>query len=150
VDFIAAEELDRQTGFWWSPASDALLLERVDESPVAQWWITDRCIPSAHPRAPVPPAAGTANALVSLEIARLDGTVTPVPWDSAAYPYLVDVSWVEARRAPACGDEAGPEREVVLAVDVRDGATREVARIHDGAWVDAWHGATRWRRTGDC
>jgi len=148
VDFIAAEELDRQTGFWWSPASDALLLERVDESPVAQWWITDPVHPERAPRAHRYPAAGTANALVSLEIARLDGTVTPVPWDSAAYPYLVDVSWSRHGEPLLVVMRRDQSVQVVLAVDVRDGATREVARIHDGAWVDAWHGAIRWAPDG--
>ena len=36
ADFAAAEELDRQRGFWWSPSSDAVLVERVDETPVQE------------------------------------------------------------------------------------------------------------------
>lgn len=34
AEFIAAEELDRQRGYWWSPDSRQILAMRVDESPV--------------------------------------------------------------------------------------------------------------------
>ncbi len=45
AEFIAAEEMGRHRGFWWSPDSDRLLAARVDESPVRRWWIAD----PAHP-----------------------------------------------------------------------------------------------------
>ncbi|MGC5413054.1 DPP IV N-terminal domain-containing protein, partial [Streptomyces sp. DT225] len=45
AEFIAAEEMSRNRGFWWSPESDRLLVARVDDSPVRRWWIAD----SAHP-----------------------------------------------------------------------------------------------------
>ncbi|OYT91249.1 MAG: hypothetical protein CFE43_14225 [Burkholderiales bacterium PBB3] len=34
AEFIAAEELDRQRGFWWSPDGQSILVLKVDESPV--------------------------------------------------------------------------------------------------------------------
>jgi len=148
VDFIAAEELGRQSGFWWSPTSDALLLQRVDETPVSEWWIADPVHPEHAPRAHRYPAAGTSNALLSLEIARLDGTRTPVPWDRAAYPYLVDVSWTRHGDPLLVVMSRDQRAQLVLAVDIAVGTTREVARIHDDAWIDAWHGATRWAPDG--
>ncbi|HWN61643.1 MAG TPA: DPP IV N-terminal domain-containing protein, partial [Streptosporangiaceae bacterium] len=33
-EFIAAEEMDRHRGYWWSPDGSALLVARVDETPV--------------------------------------------------------------------------------------------------------------------
>ena len=35
AEFVAQEELDRLTGFWWSPKDDRIAVERFDESPVA-------------------------------------------------------------------------------------------------------------------
>jgi dipeptidyl-peptidase-4 len=148
VDFVAAEELGRQSGFWWSPSSDALLLERVDETPVSEWWIADPVHPERAPRTHRYPAAGTPNAALSLEIARLDGAVTPVPWDTAAYPYLVDVSWTRHGDPLLVVMSRDQRVQVVLAVDTGNGATREVGRILDEAWVDAFHGATRWAPDG--
>src|SRR5262249_22472879 len=34
AEFIAQEEMDRDTGYWWSPDERFIALERVDESPV--------------------------------------------------------------------------------------------------------------------
>ena len=37
AEFVAAEEMGRYRGYWWSPDGQSLLVARVDESPVAQW-----------------------------------------------------------------------------------------------------------------
>ena len=148
VDFIAAEELDRQRGFWWSPLSDAVLVERVDESMVQEWWIADPVHPEQAPVRHRYPAAGTPNAMVSLEIARLDGTTIPVPWDVSAHPYLVDVSWTSYGDPLLVVMTRDQREQLVLAVDLASGATRTVASISDDAWVDAWPGATQWAPDG--
>lgn len=148
ADFAAAEELERQRGFWWSPSSDAVLVARVDETPVQEWWISD----PAHPdRAPHPhryPAAGTANAVVSLAVVDLDGATTPVDWDSTAYPYLVDVSWTTEGDALLVVLTRDQRDGLVLALDPASGRTRTVAELHDDAWIDAAPGATRWSPDG--
>ena len=36
AEFIAQEEMDRDTGYWWSPDERHIALARVDESPVAE------------------------------------------------------------------------------------------------------------------
>ena len=36
AEFIAQEEMDRDTGYWWSPDERRIALTRVDESPVAE------------------------------------------------------------------------------------------------------------------
>ncbi len=35
AEFVAQEELDRLTGYWWSPKDNRIAVERFDESPVA-------------------------------------------------------------------------------------------------------------------
>jgi dipeptidyl-peptidase-4 len=148
ADFVAAEELDRQRGFWWAPGSDEVLVERVDETPVQQWWIADPVHPERTPARHRYPAAGTPNALVSLEIARLDGTVTPVVWDSTAYPYLADVAW-QTGRALLVVLSRDQRDEQVLALDRSTGATSVVVSLHDDEWVDVAPGATRWSSRGE-
>jgi dipeptidyl-peptidase-4 len=148
ADFAAAEELDRSRGFWWSPGSDALLVERVDESPVAEWWIADPVHPDVAPRPHRYPAAGTANADVSLELLHLDGSSIAVPWDIGTHPYLVDVSWTSYGDPLVVVMTRDQREQRVLAVDVATGATRTVAALRDDAWVDAQPGATRWSPDG--
>ena len=36
AEFIAQEEMGRDTGYWWSPDERHIALARVDESPVAE------------------------------------------------------------------------------------------------------------------
>lgn len=96
AEFIAAEELDRYQGFWWAPDGESLLVERYDNVPVGVWYLADPASPSAEPAAHRYPAAGTANAEVSLWHVTLDGQRREVPWIDHQYPYLARVSWTEA------------------------------------------------------
>ena len=41
ADFVAAEEMDRLRGYWWSPAGDVLAVCRVDVSEVPVWHISN-------------------------------------------------------------------------------------------------------------
>jgi dipeptidyl-peptidase-4 len=148
ADFVAAEELERQRGFWWSPDSAAVLVERVDESDVQLWWISDPVHPELAPSQHRYPAAGTPNAVVSLEIVQLDGTIAPVLWESSAYPYLADVAWQPGREALLVVMSRDQRDEQVLAVHPTTGATSVVAEIHDDAWIDATPGATQWSPHG--
>jgi dipeptidyl-peptidase-4 len=116
AEFVAAEEMGRSRGYWWSPDGRQLLVARVDESAVARWHIADPANPAKAPAEVGYPAAGTANADVSLLVATLSeateadtvhiaetplAVVPPVAatlaevagWDRAAFPYLVNASW---------------------------------------------------------
>src|SRR5215831_21118929 len=93
AEFVAAEEMGRTRGYWWAPDGAALLVARVDEAPVPRWHIADPANPGREPVSVAYPAAGTANADVSLLLVRLDGGTVPVEWDRAAFPYLVTVNW---------------------------------------------------------
>lgn len=148
ADFAAAEELDRSRGFWWSPASDAVLVERVDETPVNEWWIADPLHPDRRPRPHRYPAAGTPNALVSLDVVRLDGTSVSVTWDATTYEYLVDVSWTSYGDPLLVVSTRDQRRFAVVALKVASGETRPVAEIADDQWVDASPGAFRWTPDG--
>ncbi|NBT27817.1 MAG: S9 family peptidase, partial [Actinobacteria bacterium] len=80
AEFIAAEEMGRQRGHWWSPDGERLVVTRVDESTVDTVWIADPAHPGSLPRAIRYPKAGTRNAIVSAVVATLDGTHVPISW----------------------------------------------------------------------
>ena len=114
AEFVAAEEMDRGRGFWWSPDGEALLAARVDTGPVPRWHVADPNRPERPAQVLAYPAAGTANALVTLAVLRLDGTRTDVVWDGEAFPYLARASW---------GEEG-----LLLLVQSRDQRTTHVLR----------------------
>ncbi|MQA93807.1 MAG: prolyl oligopeptidase family serine peptidase [Streptosporangiales bacterium] len=135
AEFIAAEEMDRMRGMWWSPDGERLLATRVDDAPVQRWHIADPADPGNVPQEVGYPAAGTANADVTLFLLDLDGTRTEVAWDTAALPYLAEVAWDEhaALLVVQSRDQALMR---LLAVDLASGATATVREDTDPAWVE--------------
>ncbi|MFJ9564309.1 prolyl oligopeptidase family serine peptidase [Streptomyces fuscichromogenes] len=148
AEFIAAEEMDRSRGFWWSPRSDRLLVARVDDTPVPRWWIADPAHPEREPHHVAYPAAGTENADVRLFVHDLDGGRTEVSWDRARYPYLAHVHWSEAG-APLLLVQARDQRsQLFLAVDPESGATRMVHADEDPTWLELFPGVPCWSPSG--
>ena len=148
AEFIAAEEMGRSRGFWWSPESDRLLVARADDTPVRRWWISDPAHPERDPQHVPYPAAGTENADVRLYVIGLDGTRTEVTWDRARYPYLAHVHW-SAAGAPLLLVQARDQRsQLFLAVDTESGATRMVHADEDPVWLDLFPGVPCWSPSG--
>ncbi|MFE5852835.1 alpha/beta fold hydrolase [Streptomyces sp. NPDC056500] len=144
AEFIAAEEMGRSRGFWWSPESDRLLVARVDESMVQRWWISD---PSHPERAPEPvayPAAGTSNAEVRLFLVTLDGEQMEIGWDRIQFPYLARVHWSKGG-APILLVQSRDQRiQHYLAVNADNGSTRVIQSDEDSAWLDLFPGVPAW------
>ncbi|MCL6297721.1 S9 family peptidase [Streptomyces kronopolitis] len=148
AEFIAAEEMGRYRGFWWSPDSDAVLAARVDEAPVRRWWIADPAHPDQEPARIAYPAAGTDNAAVTLTLLGLDGTRTDVVWDTGRYPYLARVHW-SAAGPPLLLVQARDQRDQrYLTVDTTTGGTRTVHDDEDEAWVEPFPGVPAWTPDG--
>ncbi len=139
ADFIAAEEMGRFRGYWWSPDGTALAVCRVDDAAVASWTIADPAHPGRSARAIRYPAAGTANPDVTLHLFGLDGTVTAVDWDRDFFPYLAGVAWTDAGLTllVQARDQRGT---MVLQVDTRHtptrGETTVLSHDYDDAWVE--------------
>ena len=148
AEFIAAEEMGRSRGFWWSPESDRLLVARADDAPVRRWWIADPAHPEREPQRVPYPAAGTDNAEVRLFVVGLDGGRTEVAWDRARYPYLARVHW-SAAGAPLLLVQARDQAsQLYLAVDPDTGATRMVHADEDPQWLDLFPGVPSWSPSG--
>ena len=142
ADFIAAEEFGRMRGMWWSPQSDALLVERVDETNVETWWISDTANPHLPPREQRYPQCGSTNANVSLFLISLDGSSREISWDNNAYEYLVSVSWQEGR-APLVTVANRSQTEFIVNI-IEDHVLRTVHAISDPEFVEVISGQPKW------
>lgn len=148
AEFVAAEEMSRYRGFWWSPESDRLLVARVDDSAVQRWWIADPAHPGSKPAEVGYPAAGTANAEVRLFVMNLDGARTEIVWDRTRFPYLARVHW-SSNGAPLLLVQARDQRsQLHLAVDTESGTTRTVHVDEDAVWLDLFGGVPAWAPDG--
>jgi dipeptidyl-peptidase-4 len=146
ADFIAAEEMGRDRGYWWSPDGATIAACRVDTAPVAEWYIADPAQPGRPPDVVRYPAAGTANADVTLHLLGLDGSRTAVDWDRDFFPYLAAVDWSDGGllMLVQSRDQQG---SMVLRVDTGGGANRGettvVTHDFDDAWIELVPGTPR-------
>jgi dipeptidyl-peptidase 4 len=147
AEFVAAEEMFRTRGFWWSPDGQRLLVARVDTTPVMRWFIADPANPDRAPVKVAYPAAGTANADVSVVVAGLDGSLTRVDWDSARMPYLISTHW--SRGGPALLRVCSRDQRTMRVLSVADdGKTETICEDTDPDWVDVVVGTPAWTQDG--
>ena len=142
ADFIAAEEMRRQRGYWWSPDGTTIAATRVDTAPISAAWIADPAQPSTPPRSVAYPFAGTDNAEVSLHLIGLDGEVVDVDWDRVGFPYLTEVQWSAAGLIISTQSRSQQALEI-LDVDVDSGATEVRFADYDDRWVELVAGTPR-------
>ncbi|MCG6117935.1 MAG: S9 family peptidase [Aquimonas sp.] len=99
AEFVADEEMDRHTGYWWAPDDSAIAYARIDETPVP---IRERFEIHADRTTVVQqryPAAGEANVDIRLHVVDIAGAVStgPKPRSIDLGPerdiYLTRVNW---------------------------------------------------------
>ena len=95
AEFIAAEEMHRFRGYWWSPDDAQIAFTRVDESSIP---VTVRQEVYADRTESVPqryPFAGGPNAAVALRVYALaSGETETLDWADAPEDYLARVDWI--------------------------------------------------------
>jgi dipeptidyl-peptidase-4 len=147
ADFIAAEELDRSRGFWWSPTGSQLIVQRTDESPVATWFVSSPATPEASPTAQRYPAAGTPNADVSLWVVDLEGHTAKVDLPPES-EYVASVDWSDRGDPVVSVLDRAQQSISWLAVDPASGSARTLRSVTDESWVDVVPGAGCWDHSG--
>jgi dipeptidyl-peptidase-4 len=147
AEFIAAEEMGRFRGYWWSPDSQSIAACRVDVSPIEVWYIAD----PAHPELPAIehryPAAGTLNASVSLHIISVaKATATPVEL-SGKWEYLNTISWNSA--GLIAQTQTRNQKQIdIHSIDPGTGKATIVFSDTDDAWVELVSGVPALQQDG--
>ena len=147
AEFIAAEEMGRFRGYWWSPDSQSIVACRVDVSPIDVWHIAD----PAHPELPATehryPAAGTPNASVSLHIISVaTASATPVEL-SGNWEYLNTVSWNSA--GLIAQTQTRNQKQIdIHSIDTSTGKATIVFTDTDEAWVELAAGVPALQQNG--
>ena len=148
AEFIAAEEMGRYRGYWWSPDGSALLVARVDETPVNRWYIADPANPDRPPAEAAYPAAGTPNAEVSVLLARLDGSTVEVDTGRDAFPYLVTACWAGQHDPLVLVQSRDQRRMRLLSVDAGTGRAELLHEDTDPTWLEIVPGVPAWTADG--
>jgi dipeptidyl-peptidase-4 len=149
AEFIAAEEMGRSRGFWWSPDGTRLLVALTDSRGVKRWHISDPANPEAPVNTVAYPAAGTDNVIVRLAVIGLDGSRVDVDWSTEDFPYLVTAHWANPLYPPLIAVQTRDQRRTqIRSIDPDTGATGLLNEETDPHWVEITPGVPAWTEDG--
>lgn len=138
AEFVAQEELDRDTGYWWSPDDARVAFTQIDEAPVE---IAERVDINAEGVVTIRqryPFAGTPNVSIKLGVVRVEGG-KPVWIDLGPDRdiYIADVYWsADAKKLYVARLARGQKKLDLLEADPGSGATKILFSETSGAWVN--------------
>ncbi|HWW11139.1 MAG TPA: S9 family peptidase [Brevundimonas sp.] len=141
AEFIAQEELDRDTGYWWSPDERFIALQHTDESTVdiiPRLDITGGGASTVEQRYP---RAGRPNAVVELYVHdRQSGQRIKVDLGADNDIYLARVNWSADGRTLYVQRLSRNQKTLdLLSVDPATGASRVIVSQTSNAWVPLNH-----------
>lgn len=137
AEFIAQEEMNRNTGYWWSPDERHIAYARVDESPVAEVERFEIAAGGARSFRQRYPATGQANAEVRLAILSL--ATGEAAWAELGDQdhYLARVDWFpEGDRVLVQRQSRDQKRVDLIAFAVTGGHGDELFSERSDTWVD--------------
>jgi dipeptidyl-peptidase-4 len=149
AEFAAQEEMNRFSGYWWSPDASRVAWQETSHEGMDRFATVDPLHPDAAPEVVPYPRAGKRNAQVRLFVSKLKGgKPVEVAWDRARYPYLATVKWPEGGPLCVLVQDRAQGEEVLFAVDPDTGRTAALLTERDEAWVNLDQDFPRWRKDG--
>ena len=144
AEFIAQEEMDRDTGYWWAPDERRIVLARVDESPVAEVERFEIQATGASIVRQRYPATGAANARVDLLVADLGSdALMPLHLGAEHDIYLPQVDWFPDSRSIAVQRQSRDQKTLeLLRFDAVSGRSRVLLTERSEHWVPVHHELT--------
>jgi dipeptidyl-peptidase-4 len=138
AEFVAQEEMDRHTGYWWAPDDRHIAFARVDETrikPTERFEIAADNVTTFAQRYPV---AGGANVLVRLGVSDVrTGAVTWIDLGSDTDIYLARVNWLPDGRTLAIQRESRDQHRLdLLFADIETGRSRVVLTETSDTWIE--------------
>jgi dipeptidyl-peptidase 4 len=138
AEFVAQEEMDRSTGYWWAPDGKHIAFARVDETPIK---VTERFEIAADNVATFAqryPTTGGPNAQVKVGVIDVaSGGITWVDLGAEQDIYLARVDWLPDGKTLAIQRESRNQRKLdLLFADIDAGKTRTVLTETSNTWID--------------
>jgi dipeptidyl-peptidase-4 len=151
AEFVAQEEMDRMHGYWWSPDSQMLVYQETNTADVEELMIPDPAHPERPPQTERYPRPGKNNASVRVGVIGAAGgwgETKWINWDREKFPYLARVVWDKNAPLVILVQNREQTLEVLYEVDPNTGATKELLRESDEAWLNLDGHLPKWRRDG--
>ena len=138
AEFVADEEMNRHTGYWWAPDDSGIAFARIDESPVP---VRERV--EIYPdRTEVVrqryPAAGEPNVLVQLGVIAPRAGAKPRWLDLGDDPdiYLARVDWASPQRLLFQRQSRDQRKLELIEADLASGRQRTLVTERSRTWTN--------------
>ncbi|MBS3824408.1 MAG: S9 family peptidase [Wenzhouxiangellaceae bacterium] len=138
AEFIAQEEMDRSTGYWWSPDGDSIAFLQVDESPIdpsERYEVSGDRIEIIEQRYPF---AGTANVRYRLGVVEIEsGDIRWVPLGEEDDIYIPRVEWLPDASGLTFQRQARDQQTLELVLhEFEDDRQRVLVREQSETWIN--------------
>ncbi|MFE0501167.1 S9 family peptidase [Lysobacter soli] len=137
AEFVADEEMNRHTGYWWAPDDSAIAFARIDETPVPvqkRYEVYPDRTEVVEQRYP---AAGDRNVLVKLGVIAPKAGAAPkwVDLGKEQDIYLARVDWRDPQRLTFQRQSRDQHRLELIETDLATGGQRVLQTETSTTWV---------------
>jgi len=138
AEFVAQEEMDRSTGYWWAPDDRHIAFARVDETPVNVTQRFEIAADNVATFAQRYPTTGGPNVLLRLGVTDVHtGAVTWIDLGNETDIYLARVNWLPDGKTLAIQRESRDQKRLdLLFADIDTGQSRIVLTETSKTWID--------------
>ena len=138
AEFIAEEEMDRHTGYWWSPDSRHIALLETDDTNLPVFLIPDYVPARLEVSSQRYPQAGDVNTVIRLGVVGLEGRApTWMQLRTGPDVYVPRVEWLpDGRTLAVQRQNRGQDTLQLFFYDAVSGAGRLVLTETEATWVN--------------
>lgn len=139
AEFVADEEMDRHTGYWWAPDDSAIAFTRIDESPVPiqkRFEIYPDRTDIVEQRYP---AAGDPNVLIELKVANLASSniaLSGIDLGTEKDIYLARVQWRDAQHLTFQRQNREQRLLELIEVDLSNNKQSRLLKETSKSWIN--------------
>lgn len=137
AEFVADEEMDRHTGYWWAPDDSAIAFARIDESPVPVQKRYEMYADRVEMIEQRYPAAGDRNVQVKLGVVAPRAGAAPKWVDLGREQdiYLARVTWRDPQRLTFQRQSRDQKTLELIETTLADGRQRTLVTETSRTWV---------------
>lgn len=149
AEFVADEEMDRHTGYWWAPDDSAIAFARIDESQVPVQKRYEVYVNRTDVVEQRYPQAGQPNVRVQLGVIAPKAGAAPRWVDLGPNPdiYLARVDWRDPQRLTFQRQSRDQKTLELVEADLASGAQRVLVTETSPTWVPL-HNALHFLKDG--
>ncbi len=137
AEFVADEEMDRHTGYWWAPDDSAIAFARIDETPVPVQKRYEMYADRVEMIEQRYPAAGDHNVLVTLGVVapRANAAVNWVDLGKQTDIYLTRVNWRDPQHLSFQRQSRDQHTLELIEANLADGKQQVLVTETGKTWV---------------